>query len=88
MCIRDSLKDNKIGCISYSPLAQGLLTSKYLTHIPKDSRIANPNGYLKEKDLTPSVVKTIKKLQKIADQRGQSLAQMAVSWLLQKKEIT
>ncbi len=84
----DVLKDNKIGCISYSPLAQGLLTSKYLTHIPKDSRIANPNGYLKEKDLTPSVVKTIKKLQKIADQRGQSLAQMAVSWLLQKKEIT
>jgi L-glyceraldehyde 3-phosphate reductase len=84
----DLLKEKKVGCISYSPLAQGLLTSKYLDTIPKESRMANPNGYLQEKDLTPSIIKKLKMLHSIADQRGQSLAQMSVSWLLNKEEIT
>lgn len=95
MLVRDAengllalLNKNKVGCIPYSPLAQGLLTSKYMKGIPKKSRIANPNGFLQEKDLTPHIIKTISALHEIALKRSQSLAQMAVAWLLQKEEIS
>ena len=76
-----------VGFIAYSPLAQGLLTDKYLGGIPSDSRIAR-GGYLKKEQLTPKRLEQISKLNDMARQRGQTLAQMAIAWLLNKKEMT
>lgn len=82
------LEEEGIGCIPYSPLAQGLLTDKYLNGIPTNSRIAKESGFLQEKDLTPDKINKVQKLHQLATQRGQSLAQMALSWILNKKSIT
>jgi L-glyceraldehyde 3-phosphate reductase len=82
------LKKHEIGCIPFSPLAQGLLTNKYLDGIPKKSRAANEHGFLQVSDINPDVLKKITNLQNLAVERGQSLAQMAISWLLAKNEIT
>lgn len=77
-----------IGCIAYSPLAQGLLTNKYITRIPEDSRMANPLGFLKKEALTPEKHKAIVQLNGMAQSRNQTLAQMAIAWLLKDKRIT
>lgn len=80
-------KENGYGFIAFSPLAQGLLTDRYLTGIPQDSRIAR-GGYLKKESLTENNLDKIRNLNKIAEERGQSLAQMSLSWLLQNQNIT
>ena len=77
-----------VGCIAFSPLAQGLLTDKYLKGIPKNSRAANPNGFLKVDVITNPLLQKIKALNKIAQERQQSLAQMALAWLLKDNRIT
>ena len=82
------LEKEGVGCISYSPLAQGLLTSKYLHGIPTDSRAANPNGFLQENQVTEETIHKISALHILAKERGQTLAQMALSWILKDKRIT
>ncbi|MFI5154865.1 MAG: L-glyceraldehyde 3-phosphate reductase [Chitinophagales bacterium] len=77
-----------VGCIPFSPLAQGMLTNRYLKEIPKDSRAAKPHGYLQTSDLTEEKLNKIRKLNDLAKGRNQSLAQMALSWLLKDKRIT
>ncbi|MGA2172126.1 MAG: L-glyceraldehyde 3-phosphate reductase [Sedimentisphaerales bacterium] len=84
----DVLGKEGIGCICFSPLAQGLLTDKYLKGIPKDSRAAKPTGFLKREQITETVLKKISALNDIAKKRGQSLAQMALAWILRDKRIT
>ena len=83
----DVLEENGVGCICYSPLAQGMLTDKYLNGIPKDSRAAK-NMFLKESSITEDVVNKVRRLNKIALERGQTLAQMALSWVLRKNRVT
>lgn len=82
------LGERGIGCIAFSPLAQGLLTNRYLHDIPADSRIAKPHGYLNEEALRPNTMEAIRILNGIAQERGQSLAQMAVAWLLKDQRVT
>ncbi|MEP7110564.1 MAG: L-glyceraldehyde 3-phosphate reductase [Ferruginibacter sp.] len=84
----DLLGQEGVGCIPFSPLAQGLLTNKYLNGIPADSRAAKPHGFLKEEEVTESRVKQISQLNEIALQRKQSLAQMALAWLLKDDRVT
>ncbi len=84
----DLLEKEGVGCIPFSPLAQGLLTDKYLKGIPEDSRIAKGVGFLTENNLTEEKLNQIKKLNDIAQQRGQSLAQMALSWILKDQRVT
>lgn len=76
-----------VGFTAFSPLAQGLLTDRYINGIPSDSRIGR-GGYLKESDLTPDMLERIKSLNERARQRGMTLAQMAVDWLLSDKRVT
>lgn len=85
--ILQEVKDNGAGFISFSPLAQGLLTDRYLHGIPEDSRMAR-NAFLKKAALTPEVLSKIKALNEIAAQRGQTLAEMALAWLLKDDYIT
>ena len=85
--ILQNCEDNGVGFIAFSPLAQGLLTNRYLNGIPDDSRIGR-GGYLKKESLTLEILEKIKKLNKIAENRDQSLAQMAVSWLLKDKKVS
>lgn len=84
----DVLEEEGVGCIPFSPLAQGLLTNKYLKGIPAGSRAAKAHGFLKEEEVTPERVKQIQQLNEIAIQRGQSLAQMALAWLLKDQRVT
>ena len=84
----DVLEENGIGCIPFSPLAQGLLTDRYLNGIPANSRAAKSHGFLKEEEITPEKLVTIKALNEIANSRGQSLAQMALAWILKDNRIT
>lgn len=84
----DVLEEKGIGCIAFSPLAQGLLTDRYLKGIPQNSRASNPNGFLKAEDITEEKIKVIIALNNIAQQRNQSLAQMALAWLLKDNRIT
>jgi L-glyceraldehyde 3-phosphate reductase len=83
----DVLQQNGVGCIPFSPLAQGLLTDRYLNGIPKDSRIAKSWGFLHENELDATIDK-IRALNDIATNRGQKLAQMALAWVLRKQAIT
>lgn len=83
----DILGQEKVGCIAFSPLAQGMLTSKYLKGIPEDSRAAKSMTYL-EKETVEEKLPQIKALNEIASNRGQSLSQMAISWLLKDQRIT
>ncbi|UOQ83760.1 L-glyceraldehyde 3-phosphate reductase [Gracilibacillus salinarum] len=86
--LTDVLEENEIGCIAYVPLAQGLLTNKYLNGIPKDSRAAKEFiPFLNEHDISSDKLQTIKSLNAIAAGRGQSLAQMALVWVLQQKSV-
>ena len=84
----DLLGKAGVGCIPFSPLAQGLLTNKYLHGIPQDSRIAKGVGFLKQEHVTEEIIAQIKALNTIAEQRAQTLAQMALSWILKDKRIT
>lgn len=84
----DVLEKYGVGCIPFSPLAQGMLTDKYLKGIPENSRAAKSHGFLKTAEITPERVKTIQKLNDVAGNRNQSLAQMALSWLLKDKRVT
>lgn len=84
----DVLGNHKVGCIPFSPLAQGMLTDKYLNGIPKDSRVATSGIFLKENDLTEAKITQIKALNEIATNRGQKLAHMALAWLLKDERIT
>ena len=84
----DVLERDGVGCIPFSPLAQGLLTNKYLHGIPADSRAAKPSGFLQESQVTEERINQIKKLNDIALQRGQTLAQMALAWLLKDPRVT
>ncbi len=83
----DTLEDLCIGSIVFSPLAQGMLTTKYLGGIPTDSRAAQ-NHFLKKDFIRPSIIDNIKKLNEIAENRGQTLAQMAIAWVLRNGRIT
>lgn len=80
-------KEAGMGIIAFSPLAQGLLTDKYLHGIPADSRIARDPRFLKESALTPERLEQIRALDEIACSRGQTLAQMALSWILKDDEV-
>ena len=82
------LEDYGIGCICFSPLAQGLLTNRYLDGIPQDSRIAKPHGFLSEDRLTQETLDKIRALNTVAADRGQTLAQLALTWILRDKRIT
>jgi L-glyceraldehyde 3-phosphate reductase len=82
------LEKEGIGCIAFSPLAQGLLTDKYIKRIPEDSRAAKPHGFLRKEQVTAAVVKKAKQLNELAKKRGQSLAQMALAWLLKDARVT
>jgi len=84
----DVLEKNGVGCIPFSPLAQGLLTNKYIGGIPADSRAAKPTGFLKEEQATAERIARVKALHAIAEKRGQTLAQMALAWLLKDKRVT
>jgi L-glyceraldehyde 3-phosphate reductase len=84
----DVLGENGIGCIPFSPLAQGLLTNRYLNTIPVDSRMAKPHGFLKKEAFTAEKKKAIQGLHELARQRGQSLAQMSLAWILKDKRVT
>ncbi|MCB0554872.1 MAG: L-glyceraldehyde 3-phosphate reductase [Phaeodactylibacter sp.] len=84
----DLLGREGVGCIPFSPLQQGLLTDRYLKGIPPDSRAAKPHGFLKAKQITESRLQQIRRLNELAGQRGQSLAQMALAWILKDDRIT
>jgi L-glyceraldehyde 3-phosphate reductase len=84
----DVLGSEGIGCIAFCPLAQGLLTDKYLKGIPQDSRAAKPHGFLKSSQVTDEIRKKIVSLNKIAAARSQTLAQMALAWVLRDKRVT
>jgi len=84
----DVLQKQGIGCIVFSPLAQGLLTDRYLNGIPKDSRAAKPAIFLQEKDITDEYIWKAQRLNAIALERGQSLAQMAIAWVLRHPNMT
>jgi L-glyceraldehyde 3-phosphate reductase len=83
----DTLEKNNIGCIAFSPLAQGLLSDKYLKGIPDQSRAAR-NPSLSPDQITPEMVLKITKLNDFAAKRGQKLAEMAISWLLKDARVT
>jgi L-glyceraldehyde 3-phosphate reductase len=84
----DVLSEEGIGCIVFSPLAQGLLTDKYLTGIPAGSRAAKPHGFLKPANITAEKLAKVRRLNEMARGRGQTLAQMAVAWILRHEGMT
>ncbi len=84
----DALRDEGIGGIAFSPLAQGLLTDRYLGGIPGDSRAGKPHGFLRPAQVTEEKLAKVRRLNDLAQRRGQSLAQMAIAWLLRHDEIT
>jgi L-glyceraldehyde 3-phosphate reductase len=83
-----TLREEGIGCIVFSPLAQGLLTDKYLNGIPADSRAGKPHGFLKREQVTGDKLARVRRLQELAQARGQTLAQMALAWVLRHSEVT
>ena len=84
----DVLETEGIGCMAFSPLAQGLLTDRYLHGIPEGSRASKPHGFLKPERITDEVLVRVRKLNDIASARGQSLAQMALAWVLRDPRVT
>ncbi|MCC6460727.1 MAG: L-glyceraldehyde 3-phosphate reductase [Saprospiraceae bacterium] len=86
--LQDVLDREGVGCIPFSPLAQGLLTDKYLRGVPADSRAAKSHGYLQEKELTEARLSQIQQLNELARQRNQTLAQMALAWVLRLPQVT
>lgn len=84
----DVLEKNCVGSIAFSPLAQGLLTDRYIKGIPIDSRAAKPHGFLKQNQITAEVLRRIEALNSLAKERNQTLAQMAIVWLLKDSRVT
>ncbi len=84
----DVLEAEGMGCIPFSPLAQGLLTNRYLSGIPDDARAAKAHGFLKAERVTPEVLAKVQKLGALALERGQSLAQLALAWVLRDPRVT
>jgi len=84
----DVLREDGIGCITFSPLAQGLLTDRYLAGVPADSRASKPHGFLKRDAITEDKLAKIRKLNDLAKARGQTLAQMAIAWVLRHPGMT
>ena len=84
----DVLEEHGVGCIPFSPLAQGLLSDRYLSGIPEGSRAAKSWGFLKANEITEEVIKKVQELNEIAKKRNQSLTQLALSWILKDKRIT
>jgi L-glyceraldehyde 3-phosphate reductase len=82
------LEDEGIGCIAFSPLAQGLLTDKYLRGIPEGSRASKPHGFLKPANITDDKLAKVKQLNDMAKARGQTLAQLALAWVLRHAGMT
>lgn len=82
------LSDEGIGCIPFCPLAQGLLTNRYLNGVTPDSRAAKPHGFLKPDHITEETLRRVRALDRIAKARGQSLAQMSLAWILSKPFVT
>ncbi|HET7734055.1 MAG TPA: aldo/keto reductase [Paludibacter sp.] len=80
-------EENGVGFIAFSPLAQGMLSDKYLNGIPENSRAAHSYGFLQKSQLTPEMIEKISNLNEIANQRGQTLAQMALAWCLHKPQV-
>ncbi|RYD75914.1 MAG: L-glyceraldehyde 3-phosphate reductase, partial [Sphingobacteriales bacterium] len=86
--LMDVLAENGVGCIPFSPLAQGLLTDKYLHGIPADSRVATSGVFLNESNLTSEKLAIIARLNEVAATRNQKLAHMAIAWLLKDERVT
>lgn len=84
----DVLAEQGIGCVVFSPLAQGLLTDRYLNGIPEDSRAAKPHGFLKREHVSAPVVGKVRRLNELARAREQSLAQLALAWVLRHPTVT
>jgi L-glyceraldehyde 3-phosphate reductase len=84
----DVLADEGMGCIAFSPLAQGRLTDRYLDGIPAGSRATKPHGFLKPKDITPVILERVSRLRDLARARSQSMAQMAIAWVLRLPGMT
>jgi len=84
----DVLAQEKIGCIAFSPLAQGLLTDRYLSGIPEGSRASKPHSFLKPAQITDAKLDRVKRLNEIARGRGQKLAQMSLAWVLRNPVVT
>ena len=84
----DAARECGIGVVAFSPLAQGLLTNKYFGEIPEDSRAKSQSVFLTPESITASKVEKAKRLNLVAEARGQSLAQMALAWILRRPEMT
>jgi L-glyceraldehyde 3-phosphate reductase len=84
----DALAETGMGCIAFSPLAQGLLTDKYLVGIPEDSRAAKAHGFLQRDSVTEAKVAKVRRLNEIAQARGQTMAQLAIAWVLRHPVMT
>jgi L-glyceraldehyde 3-phosphate reductase len=82
------LEEQGIGCIVFSPLAQGLLTDKYLAGIPAGSRAAKPHGFLRPEQITDDKLAKVRRLDDLAQARGQTLAQLALAWVLRHPAVT
>jgi L-glyceraldehyde 3-phosphate reductase len=85
--LTDVLQEEGIGCIPFSPLAQGMLTNRYLEGIPADSRVSK-GGFLKSKDVTEEKLNKVRQLSEIATERGQTMAQLALAWVLRLPQVT
>jgi L-glyceraldehyde 3-phosphate reductase len=83
-----TLGEEGIGCIPFSPLAQGLLTNRYLNGIPKDSRAGKPHGFLRPHQITEDKIAKVRRLNELAQTRGQTLAQMSLAWIMRHPQIT
>lgn len=86
--LEDVLEQRGVGIAAYAPLYQGMLTDRYLKEIPDDSRAGRNSAFLKRNDLTPEILNKIKRLNEFAKNRGQSLAQMAISWVLRGGKVS
>ncbi|WP_226529696.1 L-glyceraldehyde 3-phosphate reductase [Metabacillus niabensis] len=86
--LQDVLQENGVGSIAFCPLEQGLLTNKYISGIPTDSRAAKANTFLNEERVTEDVISKVKQLNEIAQNRDQNLAQMALAWVLREGRVT
>ncbi|MTD37700.1 L-glyceraldehyde 3-phosphate reductase [Erwinia sp. CPCC 100877] len=84
----ETLKQNGVGCIAFSPLAGGLLTDRYLAGIPEDSRAASASKFLNPEQITPQALARIRRLNDVAQRRGQKLSQMALAWILRDEQVT
>lgn len=84
----EALRDEGMGCIVFSPLAQGMLTDKYLRGVPEGSRASKDHGFLRPEHITVERMDKVRRLNELAQARGQSLAQLALAWVLRHPEIT